>query len=715
MNEKEIKIDRENQEENQKVKFELEILEFTPSEITSSINLLKSNSHQNSKFFKIIKNISYMILYFDKQIINFLELITLFECHCIYFEIKFMVKNNFHPFNTNFKIYFLKRFFKQPLFRFLIITSMVSKLSQIMYYPTTKSNKNVEDIFSKYVSNLSQIFLSKRKREIECYIKEQSISSKFMNYKNENLDKKIACLKIFCDKLISEQNLKKENFKSKVTKYSKLIDLYFYSFKNKNIILNKIFEKCFEKNSWIENVFQSYHKLFCLDYKFNISFSRNDVIKINYSEYFMDLVINVVFIARIQNSLLTTSLDKNYFSKIFIHLQFFKSFINSIFSNTNNDIYKDHNNQIIIKKFIHFFSNEQGLNNLSQMILTLAGQSESLGLNFKYKSDIFYPYNKDQSYQKKVSKFLNLIENYIKTNHLIKTNDINNYTTDTILLFYYISLLVDSISVQNASLSSEIKNIFKKNFQNELKIILERYMKQDNICDMVDYVFRLKVFISKIQNSDNFFNLSNIVDMIFLEVILDQVDVFSEYIVEVMGITAGMNNLMLNSHTHIIVSDDSMRFREYHKMLKLINFVYSLKSKNKISRDTVSSLISNSISNLPYIDMKLKLTYLLSNKPQLKSIIEETILDQIIKQNISIFNSFKNFKNIYLMDGVMTECENYFFPSFFNLLKDLNFIFSDSIFQINSFIKNFKNILKIPNSLKKDFSSENYDIFPSTS
>ena len=75
------------------------------------------------------------------------------ECYCIYFQIKYLLRQNEHPVSVYAKIFFIQEFFDKPLFRFLLVALMGKNSRQFSLFERETHQGVVYSKFQKIFEN----------------------------------------------------------------------------------------------------------------------------------------------------------------------------------------------------------------------------------------------------------------------------------------------------------------------------------------------------------------------------------------------------------------------------------------------------------------------------------------------------------------------------------------------------------------------------------
>jgi hypothetical protein len=552
LNKKEIKVGRNDSEDFQHVSFDIEILNFSKEEISKIIfifskqmeiyrktnkqktNLTQEEEREQGKIdplYEVFSNLDKMSKDLEKIISDFLKYIDLAQCYSIYYQCKYLLKNNFHPFPTYFKLTFIKRFFKNPIFRFLLVLLMNKKIKEFNIFHKVKYHNKIETITKNCISKYLLKYYENCCVKIQNYIK---VKKQNRTYTNEKLSiqqqMNIRFIKIanFYVEL-SNKEMKKLQKKTRFITSNKSSQIF-----EQNYFFDKIENKInlnFSQNLQNKNSIQTINKindLFCIDYMLK-KLTFDDFTTSKFSKSFANLFLNILNKQQINKFLNFDSFkDKplyrppNSLDKSTLFLRFFLIYrmiiiffqnifqkweqsnyvsivLNFLFSNLGaerlNDIISLLYNSLDKSFFIDIL-----LNSNTNLVLQEINKLSTIELNQKFVENI------------KNTKFLRTVKHFeLIEQSFLRTNDEESLVSDynSFLLILCFPQFFKALNFLSSSSHIQIKKSFKEKYLKDFISNLKSLHEQKQSLKILNFCSKIILFEEKFKSKYNQISLNS--------------------------------------------------------------------------------------------------------------------------------------------------------------------------------------------------------------
>lgn len=503
----------------QNVSFEFELLNFSQEEISKTMEIIDraklvcKQAQSDTEGPKNPTEIAFVELprmakAWEKVIEDYLKFIEIVQCYLVYFQIRYLLKNNLHPLASYLKLTFMKRFLKQPLFRFLLLYLVHSKISDFNVFYRVKYHFPLQEHSRNSILKYLQRHFSACLARARDYLKmktQSGYSGEKLSIR-EKLDARFARIAAFFAKKIPVHEKNEELLKA--TKSSQIFkEKYFFE-----EVENKIY-RLFAKhiqNSQTVKAIKGIHTLFCIDYKLKFQERSIDFVGGEFSADFGRLFLGVLRNQKLRlffegcDSLpdkLSSNQSPLFLRLILVHrmisistqlifpkwnLQEFGSMISSfLFSN----ITKESHFSIIDLLY-------QTLQNSSFMGLLLNSHVKTL-----FKSDQDSDRSSVLVDNVKSLKFLNICEQLETLSHCL--SDQSQPTRDceykSVLLLLCLPQFITNVNSEDSHNMFRIKKAFKQRFVDHFQSQLMRLLSEHRSLEVIRICSKLVLFFDKFQ------------------------------------------------------------------------------------------------------------------------------------------------------------------------------------------------------------------------
>lgn len=300
LSKREIKIERENLNDAQSVNFEIELLKFSNKEIEKILEIYANNKkakqaseqkeEESEPLTKVFKHLHEMVHVLEQIISKFLKYIHIVECYAFYFQNKYLLKNNLHPLATYLKLTFINRFFKNPIFRFLLVVLLFLKMKEFNIFNNKKYHENLKNFTKQFILKYTMNFYESTIHKILEYLKLKNKSNGFPIEKASILQKQKSQLIQMSNFYVIHQQGQIESLKNtgkREKRIYRMSDIF-----NENLLFERIETKFFSifsqnlNNKSLRWSIGNIHEIFCLEYNLKFKKPSLDFQKSDFSKEF---------------------------------------------------------------------------------------------------------------------------------------------------------------------------------------------------------------------------------------------------------------------------------------------------------------------------------------------------------------------------------------------------------------------------------------------
>ena len=506
-------------DEAQNVSFEFDLLHFSDAEISKTVDIIDQSKllsqrgpsdpqHGGDPTTRVLLGLPRMAESWEKVIENYLKFIEIVQCYLVYFQIRYLLKNNLHPLATYLKLTFIKRFLKQPLFRFLLLYLVHSKVSRFNIFHKVRHHAPIQS------SSRSSIFKYLHKYFRTCFaralgyltLKTQGAYPGEKLSIDEQLNARFAHIAAFFAKQILADSSAVEL--QEVSKKSRIFEEQFFLEDVEQKIF-RMFSKYTRKPQIVKSI-NGIHALFCIDYKLKFQERSIDFVEGDFSADFGRLFLGILRSQQIAGFLAGDSprdAPASGESSVFLRLLLVHRMISIstqlIFPKWNMEQFR-----AMVLSFLFSILSKEKFFGVIDLLYTSLRSSPFMGLllDSHVKRFLKSDQESDKSLllrdQVKRLKFMGICRQLDTLGQCLTRQDLSRQDRDynSVLLLFCLPQFFRNVNSGDSQQSLPLKKLFKKRLVEHFQSRLTQLFSEHQALEAVRVCSNLIVFQNKFRN-----------------------------------------------------------------------------------------------------------------------------------------------------------------------------------------------------------------------